>query len=471
MPNELRTFFDHSRHTLWVRDLDAALDVLAFKGEERLSEPFSYTIEFTSSAHDIAVEKMLGQDARFSLYAAPKASPFVFPGYPVPEIKPLRTLNGVITGFQRLSASRDEARYAAILQPRLALLGRGRQYRLYQHKSVPDIVDHVLRTRHGFTGEDLCFDLVREYPRRLQVMQYHESDLAFISRLLAEVGIWYRFTSDERLGIDVVEFHDDQRHYLRPRLDIPCRSPSGLSSGEEDAVWGLQTRHRVVERNLFFRAYDPQNITAALTGEVDQSRGATITYGEAYHYAEPYTELGDKIDQDEEMSATDTAREAERKAAARAAELKQIKEDIDGQQLDITPIPNLKIHVCSLVAPDSPPGKFEGWMPVYIHSKLMIIDDVFTTHGSANINTRSMQGDSELNIAHEWADITRHMRRKLWNLHTAGKGAQDDPKKAFYEWGNIIEENKTRQRLAFTGAPWAPLVEFNVLSPALSDLD
>ncbi|MGH8417327.1 MAG: type VI secretion system Vgr family protein, partial [Pseudomonas sp.] len=263
-------------------------------------EPFTYTVEFTSSEHDIALEQILGQDARFSLHAAPKSS-FVFPGYPVPEIKPLRTLNGVITGFERLSGSRDEARYAVTLQPRLALLGRGRQYRLYQHKSVPEIVEHVLRTRHGFTGEDLCFDLVREYPRRLQVMQYHESDLAFISRLLAEVGIWYRFTSDERLGIDVVEFHDDQRHYLRPRLDIPCRPPSGLSSGEEDAVWGLQTRHRVVERNLFFRAYDPQNITAALTGEVDQSRGSTVTYGEAYHYAEPYTVLGDKIDQDEDL--------------------------------------------------------------------------------------------------------------------------------------------------------------------------
>jgi phosphatidylserine/phosphatidylglycerophosphate/cardiolipin synthase-like enzyme len=85
-------------------------------------------------------------------------------------------------------------------------------------------------------------------------------------------------------------------------------------------------------------------------------------------------------------------------------------------------IPGLKVHVCSLVAPDSPAGK--DWMPVYVHSKVMIVDDVFTTHGSANINTRSMQVDSELNIAHEWVSVTQAMRRRLWDLHTGGKGGR-----------------------------------------------
>ena len=86
----------------------------------------------------------------------------------------------------------------------------------------PQIVESILRSRHDFEGQDFLFKLVREYPRREQVMQYGESDLAFISRLLADVGIWYRFTHDERLNIDVVEFHDDQRHYnVRCRAGLP----------------------------------------------------------------------------------------------------------------------------------------------------------------------------------------------------------------------------------------------------------
>ncbi|MCS3421040.1 uncharacterized protein involved in type VI secretion and phage assembly, partial [Pseudomonas sp. BIGb0450] len=68
-------FFDHSRHKLTVRNVDAVLDVLAFEGTEGLSELFNYRVEFTSTARDVAVEKMLGQNATFSLYSAPQQSP------------------------------------------------------------------------------------------------------------------------------------------------------------------------------------------------------------------------------------------------------------------------------------------------------------------------------------------------------------------------------------------------------------
>lgn len=110
-------------------------------------------------------------------------------------------------------------------------------------------------------------------------------------------------------------------------------------------------------------------------------------------------------------------------------------------------------------------------MPVYIHSKLMIVNDVFTTHGSANINTRSMQVDSELNIAHEWASVTQALRRRLWDLHTAGKGVQDDPEEAFDAWTGIIKKNKARQADKKAGVPWAPLIEFYYDEKTVKDLD
>ncbi|SFM15798.1 type VI secretion system secreted protein VgrG, partial [Pseudomonas sp. ok602] len=56
----MRTFFDHSRHKLQVEDLTATLDVLAFHGEERLSQPFRYSIEFTCSERDLDAEHLLG---------------------------------------------------------------------------------------------------------------------------------------------------------------------------------------------------------------------------------------------------------------------------------------------------------------------------------------------------------------------------------------------------------------------------
>jgi type VI secretion system secreted protein VgrG len=60
MLNELHTFFDYSRHTLRVRGVDARLDVLAFHGEERLSQPFTYGVEFTCTQGEIVAEDVLG---------------------------------------------------------------------------------------------------------------------------------------------------------------------------------------------------------------------------------------------------------------------------------------------------------------------------------------------------------------------------------------------------------------------------
>ncbi|NWE43880.1 type VI secretion system tip protein VgrG, partial [Pseudomonas yamanorum] len=293
-------FFDHSRHKLTVRNVDAVLDVLAFEGTEGLSELFNYRVEFTSTARDIAVEKMLGQNATFSLYSAPQQSPMR--GFIPPPARQLRTLHGVVTGFKRLSGSVDEARYEITLEPHFALLGRGQQFRIYQHQSVPQIVESILRNRHDFEGQDFFFNLVRDYPKRDQVMQYGESDLAFITRLLADVGIWYRFTRDERLNIEVVEFHDDQRHY-QFNVELAYRPQSGLSSTGQDGVWNLQSSHQVVEQHVNIRTYHHRVAHAHLNGEIDQTRGATTTYGEAYHYAEPYTVMGDRYAFDEDLQS------------------------------------------------------------------------------------------------------------------------------------------------------------------------
>ncbi|WP_350307853.1 contractile injection system protein, VgrG/Pvc8 family, partial [Photorhabdus viridis] len=88
-------------------------------------------------------------------------------------------------------------------------------------------VEKILRERHGFRGQDFLFTLAYPGPKRDQVMQYGEDDLHFVQRLLAEVGIWYKLTADDRLKIDVVEFYDDQRYY-QFNVYMPARPPSGM---------------------------------------------------------------------------------------------------------------------------------------------------------------------------------------------------------------------------------------------------
>ena len=82
---------------------------------------------------------------------------------------------------------------------------------------------------------------------------------------------------------------------------------------------------------------------------------------------------------------------------------------------------------------------------------------------------RSMQVDSEMNIAHEWASVTTKMRRRLWGLHTKGMGGQDDPEKAFDAWGKLLKDNKNNQDNKTV--PIASLISFLYDKPTLKDLD
>ena len=278
--------FDHSHHKLKIRGLQSPVDVLTFEGREQLSTPFRYDIQFTSTDKAITPESVLMQDGAFSQTAPPVQ------GMPVQAV--LRTLYGVITGFKHLSSSQDEARYEVRLEPRMALLTRSRQNAIYQNLTVPQIVEKILRERHQLRGQDFVFNLKSEYPSHEQVMQYGEDDLTFASRLLSEVGIWFRFATDARLKIEVVEFYDDQSGYERG-LTLPLRHPSGLFDGETEAVWGLNTAYSVVEKSVTTRDYNYREATAEMmTEQHDATGGDNTTYGEAYHYADNFLQKGDK---------------------------------------------------------------------------------------------------------------------------------------------------------------------------------
>ena len=83
----------------------------------------------------------------------------------------------------------------------------------------------------------------------------------------------------------------------------------------------------------------------------------------------------------------------------------------------------------------------------------MIVNDVFTTHGSANIIPAVCRW-TEMNIAHEWGSVTRDLRRRL-GLYTSGKGVQDNASDAFDAWEYIISKIKNASKTIETYCPCA----------------
>ncbi|ATA23326.1 type IV secretion protein Rhs [Brenneria goodwinii] len=261
------------------------LDVESFSATEGLSQTYCYQITFTSGS-DIAPGEMLLQDATFTFNA-----PGVTLGDVALPAASARAVHGVVTQFQRLSASVDEVRYQLTLEPRLALLTNAGRPAIYQNQSVPEIVEQILRRQHQFEGWQFEFRLRNSYPPREQVMQWQESDRAFIDRLLAEVGIWYRFEMDARLKREVVVFADDQQFYQFD-VSLPLRSPSGMNDNGVESVWGLSSAHQVVSQSVRVKDYNYRQAGDGLQTEAEVSGGGESAYGQVYRYGDNYLTLG-----------------------------------------------------------------------------------------------------------------------------------------------------------------------------------
>ncbi|MGS3011866.1 contractile injection system protein, VgrG/Pvc8 family, partial [Escherichia coli] len=66
-------------------------------------------------------------------------------------------IGGTCGRINHLSSSQDEARYEVRLEPRMARLTRSRQNAIYQNRTVPQIVEKILRERHQMRGQDFVF--------------------------------------------------------------------------------------------------------------------------------------------------------------------------------------------------------------------------------------------------------------------------------------------------------------------------
>ncbi|HDC4374814.1 TPA: type VI secretion system tip protein VgrG [Enterobacter hormaechei] len=263
------------------------LDVEEFSGKEKLSELYYYNIIFTSTDKNIDATQLLSKPATLTMG-----------GGILQSLTERKRVHGVVTAFRRTSSSEDQSTYQLTLEPFLSLLNKQfRSHRFFVNKSVPEVVDQVLQ-EHGLHGWEYEFNLRQSYPKREQINQYQESDLAFIQRLLAEVGIFYWFTLQEDAQTEVVHFADAQRALMFGKM-LPVNSPSGMSDSGAESVWGLNVSHNVVEASVTTKDYnhrDAQSILQSAPADMTRGDGEGVTYGEVYHYRLRHLTRGDKID-------------------------------------------------------------------------------------------------------------------------------------------------------------------------------
>lgn len=273
-----------NRYFLSIPSCSSVLDVEDFNGSEGLSRNYYYDILFTSADKDIQASQFLRQVATLTMN-----------GGKLGFMTTQKIVHGVITDFQRLSGSADEARYHITLTPYLSLLDKQfRTHRFFINKSVPEVVGEILQ-EHALHGWEYEFTLTQSYPKREQINQYQESDLAFIERLLAEVGIFYFFTLQPDTRTEVVHFADQQSAYeFDKRLALD--SPSGMNDSGADSVWGLNILHQVAPAGVTTKDYnhrEAQKVLQSARADITGGEGEEIRYGEVYHYKPRHLETGE----------------------------------------------------------------------------------------------------------------------------------------------------------------------------------
>lgn len=275
-----------NRYQLDIPSCAANIDVEGFSGSEAMSALYRYTINFTSADKNIDARQMLSKPATLTMGAGNLLS-----------LTERKVVHGVVTRFERIGGSADEAQYCIVLEPFLALLGNQfRTHRFFVNKSVPEVVAEVLQ-EHGLKGWEYEFTLKADYPKREQINQYQENDLAFIERLLAEVGIFYFFTLQPDTQTEVVHFADKQSAWTFGKK-LPLNSPSGMHDNAADSVWDVHVWHNVVERSVTAGDYnhrEAQNILMSVPADMTRGDGEGNTYGDVYHYRPRHLERGDKI--------------------------------------------------------------------------------------------------------------------------------------------------------------------------------
>ena len=160
---------------------DASFGIAAVNGSERLSRPFQYTVQLHSGSALLDANSLLDKAVTVSI-AAPDGG------------AASRYISGLVNAVRQLpSQSTTLWQYEISVVPKLWFLSQTMDCRFYQKQSVLDIVKYVL----GKFSVAVSDKTSGSFPVRDYVVQFNESYLHFIQRLMEDAGIFYFFTHSE----------------------------------------------------------------------------------------------------------------------------------------------------------------------------------------------------------------------------------------------------------------------------------
>jgi type VI secretion system secreted protein VgrG len=255
---------------------DKKLGVAEFSIREEISVPFGVDLTLASE-DDIQFDDVIAQEALLTILGFEED----------------RYVHGIVREFMQTGSRGRFHLYQAAVVPSLWLLSLEQDCRIFQNKTVQEIVTQILNET-DITSDRFAFRPQNQYQPREYCVQYRETDLNFISRILEEEGIFYFFehTEDKHLLV----FGDSTVNYQpiagtkneNNQTEVKFHAPDALVPDEE-SVYEFMFSRQIQSGKITLRDFNFEKPSLDLTAQEEADSFKKL---EMYDYPGEYAEQG-----------------------------------------------------------------------------------------------------------------------------------------------------------------------------------
>ena len=268
-----RTFIAHS-------PMGDQLEFRSLEGSEQISRLFEHRVRMISQSASISAKALLGKDLSIEIDLTTEVGG-----------GGKRFISGQVTQFTYIGRDGDFYSYEAVLRPWLWHATRRSDFKIFQFKKVPDIIQEVLGP-YGFSIEN---KLTGSYRTWDYIVQYGETDFNFVSRLMEMEGAYFYFSHSQ--GSHTLVLADDIGSHS-PLPNGPSTIPyySGDRAAhvhDQDFIDGWSFAEDIASGHFAADDYDFKKPKSILDTKQQQPAGHTEDSRELYEWPGGYTEMGD----------------------------------------------------------------------------------------------------------------------------------------------------------------------------------
>src|SRR3954453_5230540 len=251
-------------------------DVLVFvslEATEGLSQLFEFRIDCLSEEADIDFDKAIGQQCTLKIKMYGKE----------------REFTGILVEAQWLGSKDTYYSYRILLRPWLWLLSRTSDCRIFQDKKASDIIRDVFKER-GF--DDVEFKLREDSynPKLEYCVQYRETDLNFVCRLMEQNGIYYFFKHEGGKHTLVLADSKSSHSPINGLASIPYIPLTGADRRGEQHIYEWVSERRFRTGKIELNDYNYLKPNAQMVSDAKGSEHYTRSEMEFYDYPGKFKE-------------------------------------------------------------------------------------------------------------------------------------------------------------------------------------